>query len=137
MKKIIFCSFVLWIMIFRFAGASAGDCYSDTVVKRWIEERDRAAEKVVQDWARGASPDEFAPGVAVIIADELFVCSQCRDQKNFLKEKIYILKGGSHPKVENVPGMILEHLVGSDLLSPWRQFPSDRRKVVRKREIPM
>ena len=123
MKRAMICVFFLWVMVFSAASAMAGDCYTDTIVKRWLEERDEAAEHVVQEWIRGALLEEFASEVAVILSNELYVCSQCRDQKGFLEGNIYILKGKFHPKLETVPGIILERLVGHDLLSPWTQFP--------------
>ena len=133
MKTLIVCFFALWVVILDVSVAVSGDCYSDTIVKRWLEERDRAEEHVVQVWAKGASPEEFAPEVAVILSNEFYVCSKCRDQEDFLKGNLHVLGRGSNPKVETVPGMILEHLVGREMLSPWSQFPSDRRREVTKR----
>jgi hypothetical protein len=130
MKRLMICILFLASMALSVSNTIAGDCYSDTVVKRWIQERDRAAERVVQAWAKGASPGDFAQDVAVIISNEFYVCSTCRDQNNFLSENLNILNNGSSPKVETVPAMILEHLVGEKILSPWRQFPADKRKGV-------
>ena len=130
MKKLMICVLFLSGMALSVSNATAGDCYSDMVVKRWVQERDRAEERVVQAWAKGASPADFAPDVAVIISNEFYVCSQCREQNDFLKENLDILNKGSNPKVETVPAMILEHLVGQQILSPWRQFPADKRKGV-------
>lgn len=132
MKRVMIYVFFLWVMVFSAAAAMAGDCYTDTIVKRWIEERDEAAEHVVQAWIRGASVEEFASDVAVILSNELYVCSQCRDQRRFLEGNIYILKGKFHPKLETVPGSILERLVGRDLLSPWTQFPLAQKGGARK-----
>ena len=129
MKKLMVCVLFLSGMALNLSTALAGDCYSDMVVRRWIEERDRAEERVVQVWAKGASPEEFASEVAVILSNEFYVCSKCRDENDFL----HILNKGSDPKVETVPATILERLVGQEILSPWRQFPSDRRKGVAKR----
>ena len=128
MKRVMVCFFVLCAMIFEVSTVMAGDCYSDTVVKGWLEERDRAAEHVVQVWARGASPKEFASKVAVILSNEFFICAHCRNQKQFLEDHIQILNGVSQPKVKNVPGMILEYLIGHDILSPWSQFPAEKRR---------
>jgi len=127
MKRLIVCMSVLVVMGIS-GSAVAGNCYSDRVVKGWLEERDRAEESVVQVWARGASPDQFASEVAVILSNELYICSKCRNEKDFLKVNMHILGRGSDPKVENVPGIILERLIGDDILSPWKQFPSDRRR---------
>lgn len=133
MKRLIVCVFALWAVILDVSVAISEDCWSDTVVKMWLEERDTAEEHVVQIWAKGASPEEFAPEVAVILSNEFYVCSKCRDQEDFLKRNLHVLGRGSDPKVETVPGMILEHSVGREILSPWSQFPSDRRREVTKR----
>ena len=130
MKRLMICVLFLSGMALSVSNTIAGDCYSDMVVKRWIQERDRAAERVVQAWAKGGSPADFAPDVAVIISNEFYVCSQCRGQNDFLRENLNILNNGSNPKVETVPAMILEHLIGQQILSPWRQFPADKRKGV-------
>ena len=111
----------------------AGDCHSDTVVKRWLEERDGAAKQVVQVWIKGAQPDDYASDVAVTLSNELYICSKCRGQEDFLTQNLIILGKESNPNVKTVPGMILEYLVGQELLSPYNQFPSDRgRRVVLK-----
>lgn len=128
MKRLMVCIFLLGLMILNVPIVTAGDCYSDTVVKGWLKERDRAAEHVVQIWARGAPPEEFASEVAIILSNEFFMCTHCRSQERFLEGHIYILNGVSHPKVENVPGMILEYLIGEKILSPWSQFPAEKRR---------
>ena len=130
MKKLMVCVAFLSVITFGGSAAIAGNCYSDSVVKGWIEERDRAEEYVVQVWARGGSPEQFASEVAVILSNELYMCSKCRDEGEFLKTNLHILGKGSDPKVETVPGMILERLVGHEMLSPWKQFPSEKRKGV-------
>jgi len=133
MKKLIGFGVFLVVIALSGSAAIAGSCYSDTVVKGWIEERDRAEECLVQAWARGASPEQFASRVAVILSNELYVSSKCRDEGEFLKTNLHILGKGSDPKVETVPGMILERLVGYEMLSPWKQFPSYKKKEAAKR----
>jgi len=133
MKKLMVCVAFLSVMTFGGSAAIAGSCFSDSVVKGWIEERDRAEEYVVQVWARGGSPEQFASEVAVILSNELYMCSKCRDEGEFLKTNLHILGKGSDPKVETVPGMILERLVGREMLSPWKQFPTDKKKEAAKR----
>jgi len=130
MKKLMVCVAFLSVITFGGSVAIAGSCYSDKVVKGWIEERDRAEEYVVQAWARGAAPEQVASQVAVILSNEIYMCSKCRDERNFLKSNLHILGKGSDPKVETVPGMILERLVGYEILSPRIQFPSNKRKGV-------
>jgi len=133
MKRLIVCFIFLSAMVLNVSSAVAGDCYSDLVVKRWIDERDRAEQHVVQVWAKGASPEEFAPEVAVILSNELYVCSKCRGESEFLERNLHILNKGSNPRVETVPALVIEHLVGHQILSPWNQFPSSRRREVSKR----
>ena len=133
MKKLMVCVAFLSAITFGGSAAIAGSCYSDSVVKGWIEERDRAEEYVVQIWARGGSPEQFASEVAVILSNELYMCSKCRDEGEFLKTNLHILGKGSDPKVETVPGVILERLVGYEMLSPRKQFPSYKKKEAAKR----
>ena len=130
MKRSIICFILVSAMVLNVSTAMAGDCNSDLVVKRWIEERDKAEKHIVQIWAQGASPEEFASEVAVILSNEFYVCSKCRNESDFLERNLHILNKGSNPKVETVPAMILEHLIGHQILSPWNQFPSSRRKEV-------
>ena len=133
MKKI---WFLITVLIFAgciVSSVYAGSCFSDTIVKRWLEERDRAAERVVQMWARGDLPGVFASQVAVILSNEIYLCSKCREDNDFLKNNLYILNKGSQPTVETVPGILIEQLIGIDLLSPWNQFPNFKRKEVTER----
>ncbi len=130
MKRSIICFILVSAMVLNVSTAMAGDCNSDLVVKRWIKERDKVEEHVVQIWAQGASPEEFASKVAVILSNEFYVGSRCRNESDFLARNLHILNKGSNLKVETVPAMILEHLVGHQILSPWNQFPSSRRKEV-------
>ncbi len=133
MKRLMICVFFVLCMGLNLSTALAGDCYSDMVVRRWVEERDNAEKRVVQAWAKGASPEQFASGVAIILSNEFYICSKCRDDSKFLKQKLHILNKGTNAKVETVPAMILEQLIGDKILSPWRQFPANRRKGVAKR----
>lgn len=130
MKKLIIYVFFLLAVISNASTLMAGNCYSDTIVKRWIEERDRMEEHVVQVWAKGANPEEYASEVAVISANELYIISKCREENEFLKNNLHILGKSSEPNVETVPAMILERLVGHDILSPWKQFPLNKRREV-------
>ena len=79
MKRLMVCVLFVLCIGLDFSTALAGDCYSDMVVRRWIEERDKAEERVVQAWAKGASPEQFASGVAIILSNEFYICSKCRD----------------------------------------------------------
>jgi len=129
MKSLMIFLVYLLISISTVSAVIAGSCYSDPIVKRWIEEIDHAAENVVQQWAQGSSPEKFVSDVAVIISNEFYVFSQCREEPKFLETHILFLNKGSDPRVETVPAMILEHLFGYDILSPWSQFPSGKREV--------
>ncbi|MBC2714966.1 MAG: hypothetical protein HF978_06615 [Desulfobacteraceae bacterium] len=121
MRKII-----LYVVVFfvGFTSIAAGaSCYSDRVVTRWIEERDELAVQVLQKWAKGASVDELTPAIATIISNELLTCSKCRNDVDFVKEKLILLNSTTEPRIETVPAIILKHYIGNDLLSPHRQFP--------------
>ena len=128
MKKSMICVVFLWVMAFGGSAAIAGSCHSDRIVKGWIEERDRAEEHVVQAWARGASPEEYTSELAEIISSELYMGSKCREEGGWLKTNLHILGKASNPKVEMVPGMIVERLLGYEILSPWKQFPSNKKE---------
>ena len=132
MNRLIVCLMLFGILGAGVTIANAGDCSSDMVVKRWLDERDRAEERVIQLWAKGHPPDDFASDVAVILANEFYFCSKCRDNIEFLRDNVHILKTGHSPKVETVPSIILEHLLGTKFLSPWNQFPSNKRGGVVK-----
>jgi len=71
--------------------------------------------------------------VAVILSNEFYIFSQCREQPDFLETRIYVINEGPEPKVETVPAIIIEHLVGKDILSPWNQFPSNYREGMVKK----
>lgn len=127
MKKL--CVYAV-ILVVAFSGVSfafAGSCQSDTVVKRWIEERDRKAVHIVRAWAGGTTPRELASEIAVILSNEFYMCSKCRNEIDFLKTNLRILNGGSSPKMETIPAVILEQLMGYPVLSPWTQFPARKR----------
>lgn len=106
--------------------AEAGNCYTDTMVNRWLAEKQRAEQATVSRWVQGAAPEEFVSAVAEIVANELYIFSQCRDQPDYVQRHVYVTSGGAAPRVETVPAVILEHLLGEALLSPWRQFPADK-----------
>ncbi|HID10580.1 MAG TPA: hypothetical protein EYP17_04685 [Candidatus Latescibacteria bacterium] len=129
MKRVLICLFLLLVA----SQAVAADCRSDRIVQRWLEERDRAAQHVVRTWARGAPLEEIAPGLAVMLSNEIYVCSKCRGQEDFLRENLILLGAGSEPKVETVPAIILERMLGTDLLSPWKQFPFAAKEEMVKR----
>ena len=109
-----------------FLGPSASmalDCRSDSVVRDWIVERDNAEKRVLKQWATGAPAGEYADGVGIIVSSELFIGSSCRSPA-FLKQNLHFLGvGGKDLRVETVPCIILERLMGKDILSPHRNFP--------------
>lgn len=133
MKRLLICLFLLQAAILGPAQAVAADCYSDGIVQRWLDERDRAAERVVQIWARGAPLEDLVSEVAVMLSNEIYVCSKCREQEGFLRENLILLGRGSEPKVETVPAIILERLLGTDLLSPRKEFPFAQKGMTVKR----
>lgn len=128
MKKTMVSLLVLLGVILTISQASAGSCYSDSIVMGWIAERDRAERTVIQAWAKGASPQDLAPDIALLLSNEFYICSKCRDNTQFLKNHLHILNNGSSPKVETVPAMILERLIGYPILSPHLQFAHDNRE---------
>lgn len=132
MNKLFVCLMAVSFMFMHVGIAIAGDCHTDTIVNRWMDERDRAEEQVVQLWSKGLLPEIFAEKVAVILANEFYICSKCRDEFEFLKDNVHVLKNGISPRVETVPTIILERMVGDRILSPWQQFPSEKRKGVSK-----
>ena len=127
MKKLCVYAVFLVIVFSGVSSAFAGSCQSDTVVKRWIEERDRITVHIVQAWAGGTAPKELASEIAVVLSNEFYICSKCRNEIDFLKTNLRILNGGSSPKMETIPAVILEQLIGYPVLSPWTQFPARER----------
>ena len=128
MKRNIVFIVCVWIVCFFPRTVLSADCYSNLVVSGWLAERDRAEKGVVKAWAKGHPAEELASDIAVILANELYLCSTCRDQADFLKENLHLLNKDDASKVETVPAMILEVILGQDILSPWRQFPSKRKE---------
>lgn len=132
MKRFTVCMMCLGpILMFTFT-AQAGNCYSDSVVRRWVEESNQAAESVLQQWAQGRPPQDFAPAVAVILANEFYIFSHCREQADFVKSHVYIVNTGNNPKVETVPAVILERALGYDILSPRAQVRPEAGKGIKK-----
>ena len=127
MKKLCVYAVFLVVVFSGLSSAFAGSCRSDTVVKRWIEERDKIAVHIVQAWAGGTDPKELASEIAVVLSNEFYICSKCRNEIDFLKTNLRILNGRSSPKVETIPAVILEQLIGYPVLSPWTQFPARKR----------
>ena len=127
MKKVSVYTVFLVIIFSGVSSAFAGSCQYDTVVKRWIEERDKTAVQIVQVWARGIDPEELASEIAVVLSNEFYICSKCRNEIDFLKQNLRILNGGSKPKVETIPAVLLEQLIGYPVFSPWTQFPERER----------
>ncbi len=124
MRNLIGCV-VCFIMLFAGSlNALAGDCRTDSVSRRWVDERNRAEILVMQAWARGEKPDAYAEQVALILADELYLAGMCRDDGAFLKENLHILGKASDPTVATIPGMILEQFLGKGFLSPERDYGS-------------
>ena len=122
MKKLIGCGVLFCMMFIGFSVAMAGNCRTDAVAKRWVDERNRAEVLVLQSWARGETVDRYASQVALIFSDELYLCSACRNDGAFLKENLHVLGKGVDPTVETIPGMILERFLGKGFLSPRREY---------------
>ena len=122
MKKLVGCCVCFCMMFVGLSVAMAGNCRTDGVAKRWVEERNRAEVLVLQAWARGETADRYADQVALILSDELYLCSACRDDRVFLEENLHVLSKGAEPTVETIPGIILERFLGKDFLSPRRQY---------------
>ncbi len=70
----------------------------------------------------GMPVEDLASDIAVIFADEIYILSKCREQTDFLNTHVYVING-TDPQVETVPAIILEKVLGHDILSPWNQFP--------------
>ena len=99
----------------------AADCRHDPIVRDWIIDRDRAEQHVLSQWAKGAPAGALASDVAVIVSTELFIGSTCRNEV-FLKQNLHFLGVGDDLTVETLPCMILERILGRDILSPHKNF---------------
>ena len=124
--------FIIIICLLSFTTAAmparAGSCESDPIVKHWLKEKEEAATNVVQKWARGLAFDLIAAEIAVLISNEINLFSQCREESEYINRSIYILNQAGNSGVEAVPAIILERIIGENLLSPRRQFPDQKEK---------
>jgi len=127
-EKMALAGVVFWfVAICTFLGVSPGmaaDCRHDPIVRDWIIERDQAEQHLLSEWAKGAPTDKLASDVSVILSSELFIASKCRSE-GFLKQNLHFLGAGSDDlRVETLPCMILERILGKDILSPHKNFTS-------------
>ena len=83
-------------------------CDNDPLVRRWVQEQDRAAVRMLQSWAAGASMDELAEDTAVIIGNTVYIQARCRDDVVFLKRTLLLFDAGPNLCIEVLPSIILE-----------------------------
>jgi hypothetical protein len=117
---------VLWLVaVGVFCCASPGmaaDCRHDPIVRDWIIERDQSEQRLLREWAKNAPTDKLASDVGIIVSSELFIASKCRSE-SFLKQNLHFLGAGSDDlRVETLPCMILERVLGKDILSPHKNL---------------
>ena len=122
MKKLMmwtvwFCMFLVGVSV-----AMAGDCRTDAVARRWLDERNKAEVWILQSWARGDATDQYTSKIALILANELYLCSACRDDRTFLESNLHVLGKSTEPTVATMPGMILERFLGKGFLSPRKDY---------------
>lgn len=115
---------IMILLMFGNSIASADNCVSNTIVKRWIAERDDVSLRLLQNWCKGQSPRESSSDVALILSNELYIGGKCRNDPDFLKTNLILLNTGARPKVETIPIIILERMLGYPILSPHRDFPN-------------
>lgn len=97
------------------------NCYSNSIIQGWINERDTAAKIVIQQWANGGSIEDMASNVAVIFTDEIYTRGMCRDSLQFLQRHLIIPDKNCDLKMETLPSLILNYFLGFDILVPYIQ----------------
>ena len=127
-EKMTVAGVILWLAaVGTFGWGSPGlaaDCRHDPIVRDWIIERDQAEQDLLSDWAKGAPTERLASHVGIIVSSELFIGSKCRTE-GFLKQNLHFLgKDSDDLRVETLPCMILERILGKDILSPHKNFTS-------------
>ena len=86
----------------------AMSCENDPLVQRWVQEQDRAAVHMLQEWAAGVPMEEIVEDAAVIIGNTVYIQARCRDDVAFLRRTLLLYDLGTNPRVEVLPAMILE-----------------------------
>lgn len=124
MKSKLICTTVVFLFLVVGSIANADNCTSNTIVKRWVTERDEVSLRLLQGWCKGQNPRESASDVALILSNELYICGKCRNDPDFLKSNLILLNTGARPKVETIPIIVLEKMLGYPILSPHRDFPN-------------
>lgn len=104
--------------LFMLSPSMAADCRHDPIVRGQTVERDRAEQRLLSRWAKGAPNSELASQVGIIVSCELFIASMCRNEV-FLKQNLHFLGTGNEDlRVETLPCLILERVLGKDILLP-------------------
>lgn len=124
MKSKMIYAIIVTIILAAGSIAYAENCDSNTIVRRWITERDDVSLKLLQSWCKGQNPRESASDVALMLSNELYICGKCRNDPDFLKNNLILLNTGAQPKVETIPVILLERMLGYPILSPHRDFPN-------------
>ncbi len=126
MKKIILMATCLWV-IATIPGFCACNCDTDPLVQRWIKEKNNAAITIVKGWVRNVPLNELAAQGAVILSNQIYILSRCKDDEHFLKNNLFLDKGtNSQGGLELLPALIIEKMTGQDFFSPCALFENAR-----------
>lgn len=106
------------------AGLSWADS-TDPIVQRWVQQRDRKAVELVQQWASGVRTEDLVSLLAEIWALETYTLAMCRRESDWLAEHLIFVGKENGVSVETAPATILEFILEDDLLNPWRLFGSE------------
>ena len=111
------------VIISLFVGVSTAfaktNCYSNSIIQGWINERDTAAKIVLQQWANGVPIEDMTSNVAVIFTNEVYTRSMCRDSLQFLQSHLIIPDKDCDLQMETMPSHILNYFLGFDILVPY------------------
>lgn len=121
MKKLKIFGFIISMLLFV-VNQAWSNCSNDPIVQKWILERNTAEKHVIQAWAKGKPEESYLSDIALIISNELYLCSFCRNNETFLHNHLHVISTESDPQIEHVPGIILERIVGYPVLSVPRQY---------------
>ena len=69
----------------------------------------------------GAPEETFLPDIALILANELYLASYCRNNVAFLEKRLHVISQESSPEIKTIPSMIFERTIGYPVLSPYGQ----------------
>jgi hypothetical protein len=126
MKKVILIATCLWV-IAAVPGFCVCNCHTDELVQRWVKEKNTAAVTIARKWVRNAPMDDLATHGAVILSNQIYILSKCKDDEAFLKKNLFQDNDtNGQGGLELLPAQIIEKMTGQDFFSPVSLFDDVR-----------